>query len=88
MIDRDEMMVVEAISELRDEVGKLRDLFQRRLVEDKNKKALIESIQEQSHAVTEALRHRQFETLFKEALLAVDRLQTVQIGRASCRERV
>lgn len=75
MIDRDETMVAEAISELRDEVGKLRDLFQRRLVEDKNKKVLIESIQEQSRAVTEVLRHRHFETLFKEALLAVDRLQ-------------
>lgn len=75
MVNRDETMVAEAISELRDEVGKLRDLFQRRLVEDKNKRALIKSIQEQSRAVTEALHHRQFETLFKEALLAVDRLQ-------------
>ena len=54
MIDRDEMMVVEAISELRDEVGKLRDLFQRRLVEDKNKKALIESIQEQYYEIGRA----------------------------------
>lgn len=75
MMDRDETMVAEVISELRDEVGKLRDLFQRRLVEDKNKKALIEIIQEQSRTVTGVLCHRQFETLFKEALLAVDRLQ-------------
>ena len=65
MMDRDETMVAEVISELRAEVGKLRDLFQRRLVEDKNKKALIEIIQEQSRTVTGVLCHRQIETLFK-----------------------
>lgn len=76
MTDQDSTTVVEAISGLRDEVGQLRDLFQRRLIEDKGKNALIESVQEQSRAVTDALRYRQFESLFKEALLAVDRLQT------------
>lgn len=76
MSDHDATAVTEAISGLRDEVGQLRDLFQRRLIEDKSKNALIESVQEQSRIVTDTLRYRQFETLFKEALLAVDRLQT------------
>lgn len=76
MSDEDAATVAKAISGLREEVGQLRDLFQRRLIEDKGKNALIESVQEQSRAVADALRYRQFETLFKEALLAVDRLQT------------
>lgn len=76
MSDHDATAVTEAISGLRDEVGQLRDLFQRRLIEDKSKNALIESVQEQSRIVTDTLRYRQLETLFKEALLAVDRLQT------------
>lgn len=75
MTNQDSTAVAEAISGLRDEVGQLRDLFQRRLIEDKSKNALIESVQEQSRTITDALRYRQFESLFKEALLAVDRLQ-------------
>lgn len=74
--DQDAATVEEAISGLREEVRQLRDLFQRRLIEDKGKNTLIESLQEQSRTVADTLRYRQLETLFKEALLAVDRLQT------------
>lgn len=76
MSGQDVSGVAAAIDELSAEVGQLRDLFQRRLIEDKGKNALIESVQEQSRAVTEALHYRQFEPLIKEVLLAVDRLQT------------
>lgn len=76
MSDEDAPGTAAGISGLREEVGQLRDLFQRRLIDDKAKGALIETLQEQSRAITDMLRHRQLETLFKEALLAVDRLQT------------
>jgi len=72
----DELVVSEAIKGLQEEVAQLRDLFQRRLIEDKSKNALIETVQEQARSVTDALRYRQLETLIKEVLLAVDRLQT------------
>ena len=67
--------LADPIDGLREEVGQLRDLFQRRLLEDKSKNALIETVQEQARAVQEVLRHRQLESLIREALLAVDRLQ-------------
>lgn len=76
MTEQDTAQVADSIREVREEVAQLRDLFQRRLIEDKGKNALIESIQEQSRAVTDVLRYRQLESLFKEVLLAVDRLQT------------
>ncbi|WP_404290726.1 nucleotide exchange factor GrpE [Glutamicibacter arilaitensis] len=75
MSDQDPTMVSEAINALREEVEQLRDLFQRRLLEDKSKKSLIEAVQEQSRATTDVLRYRQLESLAKEALLAVDRLR-------------
>ncbi|HEY4225759.1 MAG TPA: nucleotide exchange factor GrpE [Pseudolysinimonas sp.] len=66
---------LDPLTVLAEEVAELRDLFRRRLLEDKSKSALIETVQKQAEAVTDALRHRQFESLFREALLAVDRLQ-------------
>jgi molecular chaperone GrpE len=66
---------VDPVEGLRQEVGQLRDLFQRRLLEDKAKNALIESVQEQSRAVQDVLRHRQLESVVRESLLAIDRLQ-------------
>lgn len=76
MTDQATVEVAEVIREVREEVAQLRDLFQRRLIDDKSKNALIESIQEQSRAVSDALRYRQLESLVKEVLLALDRLKS------------
>lgn len=62
--------------ELRNEVGQLRDLFARRLMDDKARNNLYESVQEQAKAAQDLLKYRAFETLFREALLAIDRLQS------------
>ena len=64
------------LGELRTEVGQLRDLFARRLMDDKARNSLYESVQEQARAAQELLKYRAFETLFREALLAIDRLQS------------
>jgi molecular chaperone GrpE len=69
------------IAELAQEVGQLRDLFQRRLLDDKAKNALVVTVQEQVRATHELLRRRQLETLFKEALMAVDRLRAEEPSR-------
>lgn len=61
---------------LQSEINQLADLFKRRLLEDRSKNALIESVQEQVHATNDLLKYRDFESLFKEALLAIDRLQS------------
>lgn len=65
-----------ALEDLRTEVGQLRDLFARRLMDDKARNSLYESVQEQARAAQDLLKYRAFETLFREALLAVDRLQS------------
>lgn len=67
--------VTAAIEALRTEIGQLRDLFARRLMEDKARNGLYEALQEQARTSQDQLRHRNFESLFREALLAVDRLQ-------------
>jgi molecular chaperone GrpE len=68
--------VLTVLGELRTEVSQLRDLFARRLMDDKARNSLYESVQEQARAAQELLKYRAFETLFREALLAVDRLQS------------
>lgn len=64
------------LSALQAQIEQLSDLFRRRLLEDRSKNALIESVQEQTRATTALLHHRDFETLFREALLAIDRLRS------------
>lgn len=64
-----------AFAELQNEVSQLSDLFRRRLFEDRSKNALIEDVQEHLRTARDLLRYREFEGLFKEALLAIDRLQ-------------
>lgn len=72
----DPLDVPTILGELRTEVGQLRDLFARRLMEDKARNSLYETVQEQAKATQELLKYRAFETLFREALLAIDRLQS------------
>lgn len=63
-----------ALTELRTEVAQLRDLFTRRLLEDKARNSLYETLQQQAKNQQDQLQGRAFEALFLEALLAVDRL--------------
>jgi len=57
------------------EVAGLRDLFTRRLLDDKARNALYQASQDQSKAITDILTQRAFADLFKEMLLALDALQ-------------
>lgn len=63
------------LEDVRREISGLTDLFRRRLMEDKTKHALYETLQEQVKTSQDLLRYRAFESLFREALLAIDRLQ-------------
>lgn len=65
------------LDEIRTEVANLTDLFRRRLMEDKARNALYEALQEQAKTSQDLLRYRAFESLFRESLLAIDRLQSV-----------
>lgn len=62
------------LAALASEVSSLRDLFNRRLLEDKAKNALHQSLQEQSQAISDVLTQRAFSDLFKELLLCIDAL--------------
>lgn len=61
---------------IRTELANLTDLFRRRLMDDKARNSLYEALQEQAKTSQDLLRYRAFESLFREALLAVDRLQS------------
>ena len=61
---------------LRTEVAQLRDLFARRLMEDKARNSLYETVQAQAKASQDLLKSRIFESLFRELLLALDRLES------------
>jgi molecular chaperone GrpE len=65
----------EALAAVQTELSQLSDLFRRRLLEDRAKNALIEAVQEQARAAQDQLARRDVESLFREVLLAVDRLR-------------
>lgn len=62
-----------------EKVNYLNDLFVRKLTEDRAKNSLYASLQDQAKAAQDLLKYRAFETLFREALLAIDRLQSEPI---------
>jgi molecular chaperone GrpE len=64
------------LDDIRQEVANLTDLFRRRLLDDKAKNSLYDALQEQAKTSQDLLRYRAFESLFREALLAIDRLQS------------
>lgn len=64
---------IEAISQ---NLKGLQDLFVRRLSEDKNTKQLIRSLEQSLRERDDLDTHKAFAPLFKELLLAVDRLQS------------
>lgn len=65
---------IDALDGLRAEVAGLRDLFLRRLMEDKGRQRLYDALLERSRAAQDLAEHRAFDALFRETLLAVDRL--------------
>lgn len=65
-----------ALEDIRTELANLTDLFRRRLMDDKARNSLYESLQEQVRVSQDLLRYRAFESLFRETLLAIDRLQS------------
>lgn len=69
-----ETVTVDMLASIQTELGQLSDLFRRRLLEDRAKNDLIETVQEQARAAQERLNRRDVEGLFRELLLAVDRL--------------
>lgn len=62
--------------ELSDEIAELKDLFLRRLLDDKSKGKLIDGILESQKKRDEFEKNLIFADLFKEALVALDRLMT------------
>lgn len=66
--------VVGNVDQLATEIRELRDLFARRLYEDRQKAALIETITQQSRSALDLAENRALEPLIKEILLALDRL--------------
>lgn len=65
-----------SLDDIRQEIANLTDLFRRRLLDDKAKNSLYDALQEQAKTTQDLLRYRAFESLFREALLAIDRLQS------------
>lgn len=64
------------ISSVADQVQYLQDLFQRKLLEDRAKNQLIESLRESLERRDAMATGEAFRDLFKEALVALDRLQS------------
>lgn len=66
----------DATARLAEQVGELRDLFRRRLLEDKTKNQLVQSVQASLEARDALDRGDVFRDVFLEILLAIDRLAT------------
>jgi len=64
------------LGRLAQQLAELRDLFQRRLLEDKSKAHLIQSVQTSLEARDALDRGEAFRAMFAEILLAIDRLST------------
>jgi molecular chaperone GrpE len=65
------------LATLTEEVTQLRDLFQRRLFEDKAKNKLYDELYEQLRITRGALAEQLFAPLFRELLLVVDRVASL-----------
>ncbi|GAA3338679.1 nucleotide exchange factor GrpE [Curtobacterium pusillum] len=74
--------VAEAVDGLREEVAQLRDLFVRRLAEDRARASLYATVQDQLRESQELLRSRALESLVLELLLAIDRLRDEPVSEA------
>lgn len=68
-------MSEEKIAELTNEISQLRDLFVRRLYEDKNGKAAVEALVKQNELLNYKLYERNIESIVKELILVCDRIE-------------
>lgn len=66
----------DAITQLAQEVASLRDLFVRRLADDKNTKLLVQSVNASLVRRDDIDKYKVFASMLKELLLAVDRLRS------------
>jgi len=66
--------------ELAQEIGYLRDLFQRKLLDDKSKNQLIESLQSSLGERDALAKGDAFRDVFRESLVALDRLRSEEPG--------
>ncbi|SNT17591.1 molecular chaperone GrpE [Micrococcales bacterium KH10] len=67
-----------AIAGVEQEVAQLKDLFVRRLLEDRQKGQLIESLNQQLKVANDLVEQRVVEPIIQEMLVAVDRLTSVE----------
>lgn len=84
-------MTNQRLEHLTIEVAQLKDLFVRRLYEDRQKAALIEHVTTQAKATMELAQRRALEPVIKEVLLAVDRLlqmSDIEGGLASVADEI
>ena len=66
---------IDVIEKLTEEVSQLRDLFTRRLYEDKTKNQVCDTLTAQNASLNKQLEGKQLESLFKELLLICDRIE-------------
>jgi len=66
----------QSIVKISEEVSQLRDLFVRRLSEDKAKAQIYDALVEQNAILNKQLEEKRLESLFKELLLICDRIET------------
>ncbi len=67
--------LMQDVAQLTQEVAQLRDLFLRRLMEDKQRGKLYDAVVEQNAALTKLLEERSNETFVRELLLVCDRIE-------------
>jgi len=63
------------VSLLAQEISQLRDLFQRRLMDDKQRNRLYDAVLEQNAALNKQLENRALDSFAKEILLICDRIE-------------
>jgi len=73
----------EHVASLKEEIAQLRDLFQRRLFEDKAKNRLYEELYDQLAMARGGLTEQLLAPLFRELLLVVDRIARLPEGEES-----
>lgn len=68
-------MIEEKIEDLSNEIAQLKDLFVRRLFEDKNTKIAVETLTNQNEILNNKLFERDMDSIAKELVLVCDRIE-------------
>jgi len=74
----EEIRFAERIEQIVQEIAQLRDLFVRRLADDKVRARSVELLSDQINVVNRLLEERFLETLFRELLLVCDRIEATK----------